>query len=82
MAYDKTKPADGSDLVASEIRENFRALIEDDITIEGKRTFSKKPVFNAGVDLNKTQAYNLVIENRTSDPTSPVVGQVWFRTDV
>jgi len=25
---------------------------------------------------------NLVIENTTSDPTGPVSGQIWFRTDV
>jgi len=23
-----------------------------------------------------------VIENRTSDPTNPATGQIWFRTDV
>ena len=22
------------------------------------------------------------VENRTSDPTSPAIGQIWFRTDV
>jgi len=25
---------------------------------------------------------NLVIENRTDDPSSPVAGQLWFRTDI
>jgi len=24
----------------------------------------------------------LIIENRTTDPSSPAVGQVWFRTDL
>jgi len=30
----------------------------------------------------KTFSGGLVIENRTSDPTSPVTGQIWFRTDI
>ena len=25
---------------------------------------------------------SFVIENRTSDPTAPVAGQIWFRTDL
>lgn len=35
MAYDGTKPATGSSLVSSEIRENFRALKEDGIVAIG-----------------------------------------------
>jgi len=35
MAYDGTKPATGSSLVSSEIRENFRALKEDGIVVVG-----------------------------------------------
>jgi hypothetical protein len=34
------------------------------------------------IDFNQKQAIQLVIENRTSDPTSPVTGQIWFRTDI
>jgi len=34
MAYSSTKPADGASLVSADIRENFRALKEDDI-VEG-----------------------------------------------
>lgn len=29
-----------------------------------------------------TRGTDFVIENRTSDPASPVAGQIWFRTDV
>jgi len=32
--------------------------------------------------MNQKQIASLVIENRTSDPTSPVEGQIWIRTDV
>jgi len=34
------------------------------------------------VDFEKNQSVDFVIENRTSDPSSPVTGQMWFRTDV
>jgi hypothetical protein len=34
------------------------------------------------VNMNQQQILNLVIENRTSDPGSPVTGQVWLRTDL
>lgn len=29
-----------------------------------------------------TQGVDFVIENRTSDPASPLTGQIWFRTDL
>jgi hypothetical protein len=29
-----------------------------------------------------TRGADFVIENRTSDPSTPVAGQIWFRTDV
>ena len=38
-------------------------------------TFSK--IFREGSECD-----GLIIENRTSDPGSPVTGQIWFRTDV
>ncbi len=34
------------------------------------------------IDLNGNQVKNMVIENRTSDPASPAVGQIWIRTDL
>jgi len=34
------------------------------------------------VEFNQQQALQLVIENRTSDPASPVEGQTWVRTDL
>lgn len=36
----------------------------------------------ASVNFAQQQATSFVIENRTSDPTSPVVGQLWLRTDL
>lgn len=37
---------------------------------------------NGNMNFNGKQALALVIETRTSDPASPAVGQIWFRTDV
>ena len=34
------------------------------------------------LDMNGNESRNFVIENRTSDPASPQVGQVWIRTDL
>lgn len=34
------------------------------------------------IDLNGNQVKNMVIENRTSDPASPALGQIWIRTDL
>ena len=34
------------------------------------------------VIMNQKQIVSLVIENRTTDPASPVEGQIWIRTDV
>lgn len=36
----------------------------------------------ASVDINGQQMLNMRIENRTSDPGSPVAGQIWLRTDL
>lgn len=36
----------------------------------------------ASVNFNDQQATSFRIENRTSDPVSPTVGQIWLRTDL
>lgn len=36
----------------------------------------------ASVDFAKQQAMALCIENRTDDPSTPAVGQMWLRTDL
>ena len=36
----------------------------------------------ASVQFAQQQALQFVIENRTSDPGSPVTGQIWLRTDL
>jgi hypothetical protein len=36
----------------------------------------------ASVNFNGQQATSFRIENRTSDPGSPAVGQIWLRTDL
>jgi len=37
---------------------------------------------DGSVDFAQKQATALVIENRTSDPATPVDGQIWLRTDL
>ena len=37
---------------------------------------------DGAVAFNGQQATALVVENRTSDPGSPVDGQIWLRTDL
>lgn len=34
------------------------------------------------LDMNQNQIMNMRIENRTSDPAEPAVGQIWIRTDL
>jgi hypothetical protein len=36
----------------------------------------------ASLDFAQQQTLQFVIENRTSDPGSPVSGQIWLRTDL
>jgi hypothetical protein len=36
----------------------------------------------APVEFSQEQALQFVLENRTSDPGSPVTGQIWIRTDL
>lgn len=36
----------------------------------------------AAMDFAQQQSLQFVIENRTSDPGSPVAGQLWLRTDL
>ncbi|GAJ22967.1 unnamed protein product [marine sediment metagenome] len=37
---------------------------------------------DASIEFAKQQALQFVVENRTSDPSSPVDGQIWLRTDL
>ena len=36
----------------------------------------------ASLDFSQQQTLQFVLENRTSDPGSPVSGQIWLRTDL
>lgn len=45
-------------------------------------TLDQIQVAIASVDFNGQEATNFRVENRTSDPASPTVGQVWLRTDL
>ncbi len=45
-------------------------------------TLDEIPAPVASVEFDQQQALQFVIENRTSDPGSPVAGQLWLRTDL
>lgn len=45
-------------------------------------TLDAIPAPVASVEFDQQQALQFVIENRTSDPVSPVPGQLWLRTDL
>jgi len=37
---------------------------------------------SSNVNFNDQQATSFRIENRTTDPASPLAGQIWLRTDL
>ncbi len=45
-------------------------------------TLDAVPAPVASVDFVQQQALQFRIENRTSDPGSPAVGEIWLRTDL
>ena len=60
-----------------------------DITVSGggtvwtlDLTLDAIPAPVASVDFAQQQALRFRIENRTSDPAAPAVGEVWLRTDL
>jgi len=71
------KDADGDTSVDTETS-------ADEDKIRFKTAGSERVVINndGKIDFKKNQVISFVIENRTSDPSSPVTGQIWFRTDV
>lgn len=50
--------------------------------MDATTTLDAIPVAVASVNFNGQQATNFRVENRTSDPASPSVGQIWLRVDL
>ena len=57
-------------------------LVASGVTALHKHTLNSSDPATGPVDFAKNQATALVIENRTSDPGTPVDGQIWLRTDL
>jgi len=60
-----------------------------DITVSGSGTvmnldlkLNQIDAPTGSVDFSQQQSLQFRIENRTSDPGSPAVGQIWLRTDL
>lgn len=49
----------------------------DSIDVDGKNLFSSLPGTQAAGEIK-----NFVLDKRSSDPSSPEVGQMWYRTDL
>lgn len=67
----------------SDIRQDLDERIDTRGTqsISGQKTFGALKL-SGSMDCNQKQLVSMVIENRTSDPTNPITGQVWLRTDL
>jgi hypothetical protein len=52
------------------------------ITAAASNTLDTIPAPVAPVDFDQQQATQFRIENRTSDPGTPAVGEIWLRTDL
>ncbi len=48
----------------------------------GTETPTDKLDLEGDLNMNGNQIKNMVIENRTSDPSNPAVGRIWIRTDL
>ena len=57
-------------------------IIRKTATIVIESSADDGATFGADVDFNQHQGIEFVMENRTSDPGSPVTGQLWIRTDL
>lgn len=67
----------------------IRTSDQDRITVKsggnvgiGTTDPTQKLDVEGNLDMNQNQVMNMRIENRTSDPASPAVGQIWMRTDL
>jgi hypothetical protein len=65
----------GASIVAEVFAYDVRVLL-------GVNSLDAIPDPVASVDFAQQQALRFRIENRTSDPGSPAVGEVWLRTDL
>ena len=59
----------------------FRVTNSGNVGI-GTSSPTEKLDIEGNLDMNGNQIKNMAIENRTSDPSSPAVGQMWIRTDL
>lgn len=56
--------------------------IDADVNWGGHTISNIGIALGADVDFNQHQALQFVVQGLTSDPASPVDGQIWLRTDL
>lgn len=86
MAYDGTKPANGSALVSADIRENFRALKDDGIvtpaadSVDPAKCYAGtlNPVQDASTYSTNNTSWKTVKEFRFLCPTNPTSMRVYL----
>jgi len=76
MAYSSTKPANGASLVSADIRENFRALKEDDIVDGITRSVIAGTGLSGGGQLNADRTINLSDSSVTQSKLKTSQGSV------
>ncbi len=54
--------------------------VNDTVRADVKLNELKDP--DGSVEFSKQQVLQLAVENRASDPDTPVDGQIWLRTDL
>jgi len=57
-------------------------LVSGGVTVLHKHKLNACDPPDGAVDFNGQQATALVVENRTTDPSTPADGQIWLRTDL
>ena len=67
----------------NDIKQDLDARIDTTSTqsVQGTKSFASLKL-TGNMNCNQKQMVSMVIENRTSDPSNPVPGQVWLRTDL
>jgi hypothetical protein len=80
IAFAEEQIVDFSDDSLPVINEELRKLRENEVWKSINSVIELKTA--SDIDVQDKEIKNMRIENRTSDPSSPTVGEIWIRTDL